>query len=85
MEKQAFKKTSTQQQASGGFTSNANPRAAIDEREEDVRNPDAEQQEEESEVEDPDPVLDENDLEENSLSDEEADNIEWDPESGSQK
>lgn len=35
---------------------------------------------EEETVEDPDPVLDENDLEENSLSDEEADNIEWEPE-----
>ncbi|WP_343744916.1 hypothetical protein [Chitinophaga sp.] len=36
--------------------------------------------EEDSEtVEDTDPVLDEEDLEENSLSDEEADNIEWEP------
>ncbi|QJB30082.1 hypothetical protein HF324_01365 [Chitinophaga oryzae] len=35
---------------------------------------------EEDTVEDPDPVLDESDLEENSLSDEEADNIEWEPE-----
>ncbi|HWB93388.1 MAG TPA: hypothetical protein VG605_16115 [Puia sp.] len=31
--------------------------------------------------EDPDPVLDEQDLEDNQLSDEEADNIEWDPQS----
>nr|WP_295866805.1 hypothetical protein [uncultured Chitinophaga sp.] len=46
-----------------------------------AREPEDTPDEEENEtVEDPDPVLDENDLEENSLSDEEADNIEWEPE-----
>ncbi|GAA0563821.1 hypothetical protein [Chitinophaga japonensis] len=35
--------------------------------------------------EDDEPVLDETDLEENHLTDEEADNIEWDPASGKNK
>ncbi len=49
------------------------------------QNQDADDAEEQdtAEIEDTDPVLDEEDLEENNLSDEEADNIEWDPESGS--
>jgi hypothetical protein len=42
-------------------------------------------EEENETVEDPDPVLDENDLEENNLSDEEADNIEWEPEEGQEE
>jgi hypothetical protein len=37
------------------------------------------------EEEDDEPVLDEQDLEENHLTDEEADNIEWEPESGKGK
>lgn len=41
--------------------------------------------EEASMPEDPDPVLDEQDLEENDLSTDEADKIEWDPQSGKNK
>jgi len=37
------------------------------------------------EDEEDEPVLDEEDLEENNLTDEEADNIEWDPASGENK
>jgi hypothetical protein len=37
------------------------------------------------EEEDDEPVLDEEDLEENDLTDEEADNIEWEPEPGKDK
>lgn len=41
--------------------------------------------EEASMPEDPDPVLDEQDLEENNLSDDEADKVEWDPQSKKNK
>ena len=38
-----------------------------------------EREDDEEGIEDDEPVLDEQDLEENHLSDEEADNIEWEP------
>jgi len=72
---------------------NSNPTARNFQRpndeEKEQRSPSAQNQNgagrEEEEEEDDEPALDEQDLEENNLTDEEADNIEWDPESGKGK
>ncbi|WP_142685266.1 hypothetical protein [Chitinophaga polysaccharea] len=79
MEKQTSKQASPNKQVSGGFSSHANTQNAAREEEDQDTGLTADE-EADQEVEDTDPVLDANDLEENNLSDEEADNIDWDEE-----
>jgi hypothetical protein len=87
MQKQTSNQSTPNKQVGGGFSSNANTQNAA--REEEELNAGQEEESEDEDIteaeEDTDPTLDENDLEENNLSDEEADNIEWKPDSESNR